>query len=112
MTNETEEYDIGYGKPPVSGQFKPGQSGNPKGRPKVDKSNVDFRGILYKVLGKNVEITEKGRPRKIMMFEAILTQHATKAAKGHNGSFNSLIKLTGKEPITSQRAPLPWTDDF
>ena len=27
-------YDVGYGKPPASTRFKPGQSGNPKGRPK------------------------------------------------------------------------------
>ena len=26
------EYEIGYGKPPKSGQFKRGESGNPKGR--------------------------------------------------------------------------------
>jgi hypothetical protein len=28
------EYKVGYGKPPRSGQFKRGNSGNPKGRPK------------------------------------------------------------------------------
>ena len=27
-------YDIGYGKPPPGGQFKPGQSGNPSGKKK------------------------------------------------------------------------------
>jgi Family of unknown function (DUF5681) len=30
----SDDYEIGYGKPPKSGQWKPGQSGNPKGRPK------------------------------------------------------------------------------
>jgi hypothetical protein len=28
-------YEIGYGKPPVSGRFRPGVSGNPKGCPKT-----------------------------------------------------------------------------
>ena len=28
------DYDVGYAKPPVATQFKPGQSGNPRGRPK------------------------------------------------------------------------------
>jgi hypothetical protein len=28
------DYEIGYGKPPRNGRFKPGVSGNPKGRPK------------------------------------------------------------------------------
>jgi hypothetical protein len=27
-------YEIGYGKPPLSGRFRAGVSGNPKGRPK------------------------------------------------------------------------------
>jgi len=28
------DYEIGRGKPPMHTRFKPGQSGNPKGRPK------------------------------------------------------------------------------
>lgn len=27
-------YEVGYRKPPVGGRFKPGSSGNPKGRPR------------------------------------------------------------------------------
>ena len=27
-------YEVGYRKPPAASQFKPGRSGNPKGRPK------------------------------------------------------------------------------
>ena len=30
---EKKDYEIGYKKPPKHTQFKPGQSGNPKGRP-------------------------------------------------------------------------------
>ena len=29
------DYEVGYGKPPKHSRFKPGQSGNPKGRPRV-----------------------------------------------------------------------------
>jgi len=38
-------YSIGYGKPPTQHRFKPGQSGNPRGRPKRAKSQhlVDTR---------------------------------------------------------------------
>ena len=27
------EYDVGYGRPPAHARFKPGKSGNPRGRP-------------------------------------------------------------------------------
>ena len=32
-----DDYNVGYGKPPKASQFKKGQSGNPKGRPKKVK---------------------------------------------------------------------------
>src|ERR1700729_1716565 len=31
---KTEDYEVGYAKPPESGKFKKGVSGNPSGRPK------------------------------------------------------------------------------
>jgi len=35
-------YEVGYGKPPKSGQFKPGRSGNPKGRPRRQPTTEDL----------------------------------------------------------------------
>lgn len=32
-------YDVGYAKPPVGTRFKPGQSGNPKGRPRGQRTS-------------------------------------------------------------------------
>jgi hypothetical protein len=38
--HQPKPYAVGYCKPPASGQFKPGHSGNPNGRPK-DRPSLD-----------------------------------------------------------------------
>lgn len=45
QNDETKTYKIGYGRPPQHTQFKPGQSGNPKGRP-IRRPRADTPGQL------------------------------------------------------------------
>lgn len=48
-------YEVGYGKPPISGRWKPGQSGNPSGRPKNPSCFDDtFMKELFKTVTANV----------------------------------------------------------
>ena len=46
-----DNYDVGYKKPPKNTQFKPGQSGNPKGRP---KKPTNIHEALIDNLGKKI----------------------------------------------------------
>jgi Family of unknown function (DUF5681) len=72
-------YSIGYKKPPSHTQFRPGQSGNPKGRPKHAATLPD---VFSKELRTRVPIVTNGKRRKVSMLEAIVKQHLNKAANG------------------------------
>ena len=74
------DYETGYAKPPKSGQFKRGRSGNPKGRPKGSK---DFRTDLRDVLDAKVAVTEDGKPRKVTSQKATLMRLREQALQGN-----------------------------
>ncbi len=90
MTTENKrEYQVGHGRPPVDYQFKKGQSGNPKGRPRGSKNLMT---LLHRELEQAVVVQENGRRRKITKREAMITQVVNKAAlSGNIKAFLSLL---------------------
>lgn len=83
------DYPIGRGRPPKHTRFKPGQSGNPAGRPKGVKN---FASILRKALNAKVVVAENGRQRRITKLEAMTTQLVNKATQA---DLNAMRLLTG-----------------
>ena len=73
------KYPIGYKKPPPQTQFKPGQSGNAKGRPKGSKNS---KTVFEKELRTPIPVTENGKRKKITKLEAIIKHTVNKAAGG------------------------------
>jgi len=73
------KYPVGYKKPPRQTQFKPGQSGNAKGRPKGSK---DSKTVFAKELRTPIPVTENGKRKKITKLEAIIKHTVNKAAGG------------------------------
>jgi len=88
----------GPGKPPRHTRFKPGQSGNPKGRPKGSKN---FATILQQQLTKKITITVDGKPRRMTVQEVIARRLATDSMKGTTKAMELLIKLTSTKPDES-----------
>jgi len=84
---------VGPGKPPRHTRFKPGQSGNPNGRPKDSKN---FATILQQQLRKKVTITVDGKPKRVTVQEVIARRLANDSMKGTTKALELLIRLTAK----------------
>jgi hypothetical protein len=84
------DYEVGRGKPPVHTRFKPGQSGNPKGRPKGVRN---FRTDVQATLKAPVKVTRDGKPRKLSTQEAMLLRLREKALGGDARALDRLIAL-------------------
>lgn len=82
------KYDVGYKKPPKHSQFKPGESGNPKGRKKGKKN---FKTELLEEMYEKVVIQEKGKPCSISKQRVLLKQQINKAMQGDTQSAKLLL---------------------
>jgi hypothetical protein len=78
--DETEDYEVGYGKPPKSGQFRKGVSGNPSGRRKKPQ---DFGSQLVQELNSKLIINENGKRKVITKHEGMAKQLVNKAVSGN-----------------------------
>jgi hypothetical protein len=85
---KTRDNDVGYSRPPRANQFKPGQSGNPKGRPKGAKNEST---ILREIFERKIENRSGSRSRKITILEAILLRITEDSLKGNTKSATFLL---------------------
>jgi hypothetical protein len=81
---------VGYGRPPVNRQFKPGQSGNPRGRPKGSKNAAT---VVAEALSRPVKVRENGKIRTLTKWQAIIEITVNKAVAGDPKAFAMLLHL-------------------
>jgi hypothetical protein len=94
------EYQIGRGRPPTHSRFKPGQSGNPSGRP---RATTNAGTLLLQVLDESVQATEGSKTRKITKREVIVKRLVNKAMQGDTASIKILL-ASDPSLLTSQAA--------
>jgi hypothetical protein len=80
----------GYGRPPIATRFKPGQSGNPKGRPKGSKNMLT---LLREELDQKVTVTSDGRTQRMSKRKIAVRQQVDRAVKGDPKAFAMVLKL-------------------
>jgi hypothetical protein len=90
--------DDPYGKPPVATRFKPGTSGNPKGRKPAPPSLSE---ILMEELAALVPMKQGDKITKLPMQRIVIRKHLQLAAQGNGMSARlviTLIQILGLKP--------------
>ena len=83
---------VGYGRPPRQHQFRAGQSGNPRGRPRGAKNEST---ILREIMARKIKNRSNDRVRSISVLEGILLRIADDALKGNVKSAAFLLNRFG-----------------
>jgi len=111
-TNQT-----GYKNPPVKNQFKKGQSGNPKGKPKGLKS---LKTTFEEVLRQSVRIRQGDQKMLLTRQHAMFMAMTNKAMQGDPKAYEMVLKTAEKLHILSPApsgagagspSPFAWTEE-
>jgi hypothetical protein len=99
LPSRDDNDSVGYGRPPRAHQFKPGQSGNPKGRPKGKKNEAM---MLDELLFQRIPVRQGGRDLRMTVIEAIFRRLAEDSLKGNIKAagflFNRLSAISSDQP--------------
>lgn len=107
IRERTRPERVGFGRPPRSHQFRPGQSGNPRGRPRGAKSEST---LLRDILGRKIRHQTGDRGRMISILEGILLRMADQALRGEIKSATFLLNRFAAL-VSGELEPSDLSDD-
>src|SRR6266852_6397810 len=89
-SDNTAHAPVGYGQPPLASRFKPGTSGNAKGRPKGSKN---FKTLIKQAMTASISIQEGQTSRRVSKIEGVVLRQLQSALKGNERSAMAAIKM-------------------
>jgi hypothetical protein len=90
------DYQVGYGRPPVEHQFKPGNRANPKGRGKKTRNRkVVVRDVLFEL----VKVNEGGVEKQMPALEVVIKRLLAQALKGETKAALTILGLAQREGL-------------
>ena len=94
QSDDKQNSAVGYRRPPVNRQFKPGQSGNPRGRPKGSKN---FATMFAEAMSRPVTVRDKkGKIRTLSKQELMVEVMVNKALAGDPKAFAMVVQFADK----------------
>jgi hypothetical protein len=93
MSDHKNDSKVGYRRPPAHSRFRPGQTGNPKGRP---KGAANLRTDLRDELSEHIRVREGERDLKVSKQRAMLKALVAKALRGDARAANVVLGLVSK----------------
>jgi hypothetical protein len=81
---------VGYGRPPVGSRFKPGTSGNPKGRPKGAKN---LKTQIEDAFTAKISIQVGEKTIRVSRLEGVLLRLMQSALRGDGKSAMTILKI-------------------
>ena len=90
MSEDYEADAVGYKHPPRAHQFRPGQSGNPSGRPKGARN---FRSELREELSEVVTVRDGEREIQVSKQRALIKSLVAAAIEGNQRAAASVLAI-------------------
>lgn len=91
---------IGYCRPPEAHQFKPGRSGNPRGRPKGSRN---IATIVAEVLSRRISTRINGERQRILPTEALVQVVLRKALGGDRHAWETVFRWVEESEVSKER---------
>jgi Family of unknown function (DUF5681) len=99
-TSAAAGYTVGYKRPPVHSRFKPGQSGNPNGRP---PGSANAKTTVQRVMNEKVSVRRGQKTNTVSTLEALVQAHAVKAIKGDPRSAAMVINVMTRTGLLADK---------